>query len=70
MDGSDHYRRAVELVAKAEEYLEQGEGRTLRPSGPPSPKSTPFSLWTVHQQPGADAGASSATKRQHRCCGP
>jgi hypothetical protein len=27
MDGSDHYRRAEELAAKAEEYLEQGDGQ-------------------------------------------
>ena len=27
MDGSDHYRKAEELAAKAEEYLGQGEGQ-------------------------------------------
>jgi hypothetical protein len=27
MDGSDHYRKAEELAAKAEEYLGQGDGQ-------------------------------------------
>src|SRR5690349_756354 len=41
MTGPDHYRKARETAAKAHDYLGQGRDRTARPSGPPSPRSTP-----------------------------